>query len=247
MLDIDPSNSDSNSNEQKPTVSSRTTILLHQKHPAILALSEADHRLACLIRLVGELTLTPSASPFESLAMSIISQQLSTKAAGTIKARVKEIVPEFTPELVLAADENAIRQCGVSFPKIRYIRDLSMKVIAGDLRLDALHELDNEELLKQLTSVKGIGTWTAEMFMMFALCRQDIMSVGDAGLQRAARWLHQLEERKDGNYLGQIAPAWSPYRTFASLYLWRAVDMGFVDSGLSVEACLDSSVIVDET
>ncbi|MDR6883413.1 hypothetical protein [Bacillus sp. 3255] len=138
--------------------------------------------------------------------MSIISQQLSAKAAATIKARVKLAVPEFTPEQVLAADEAAIRQCGVSFPKIRYIRDLSSKVIAGELRLDNLRELDNEELLRQLTGVKGIGVWTAEMFMIFALGRADVMSVGDAGLQRAARWLHQLDERKDGNYLGQIAP-----------------------------------------
>lgn len=240
MLDIP------HSNEQNPPVSTLSTILLHKEHPAILALCEADDRLACLIRLVGELTLTASSSPFESLAMSIISQQLSAKAAGTIKARVKLIVPAFTPELVLAADEADIRQCGVSFPKIRYIRDLSTKVIAGDLRLDALHKLDNEELLKQLTSVKGIGVWTAEMFMIFALGRQDVMSVGDAGLQRGARWLHQMDERKDGNYLGQIAPAWSPYRSFASLYLWRAVDMGFVDSGPPVEACLESSIAPEE-
>lgn len=230
------------SEEQDSPVSTPTAILLHKEHPAILALSEADSRLASLIRLVGELTLTPSSSPFESLAMSIISQQLSAKAAATIKARVKLVVPEFSPELVLAADEVAIRQCGVSFPKIRYIRDLSSKVIGGEVRLDSLHELDNAELLKQLTSVKGIGVWTAEMFMIFTLGRPDVMSIGDAGLQRAARWLHQLEERKDGNYLGQIAPSWAPYRSFASLYLWRAVDMGFVDSGLPVEACLDASL-----
>ncbi|NOV02587.1 DNA-3-methyladenine glycosylase family protein [Paenibacillus planticolens] len=230
------------SDEQDPSVSTHTAILLHKEHPAILALSEADSRLACLIRLVGELTLTPSSSPFESLAMSIISQQLSAKAAATIKARVKLIVPEFTPELILAADEVAIRQCGVSFPKIRYIRDLSSKILAGEVRLDSLQELDNAELLKQLTSVKGIGVWTAEMFMIFALGRPDVMSVGDAGLQRAARWLHQLEERKDGNYLAQIAPPWTPYRSFASLFLWRAVDMGFVDSGLPVEDCLNASL-----
>lgn len=226
---------DSERPDQDPTVLPRRPVLLHQEHPAIQALSEADSRLACLIRLVGELTLTPSSLPFESLAMSIISQQLSAKAAATIKARVKQIVPEFTPELVLAADEEAIRQCGVSYPKIRYIRDLSSKVLAGEVRLDVLHELDNEELLRQLTSVKGIGVWTAEMFMMFALGRPDVLSVGDAGLQRAARWLHQLEQRKDGNYLGQIAPSWTPYRSYASLYLWRAVDLGFVDSGLPVE------------
>jgi DNA-3-methyladenine glycosylase II len=231
------------SDEQDPPVPSRKSILLHKENPAILALTEADSRLAHLIRLVGDLTLTPSSSPFESLTTSIISQQLSAKAAATIKGRVKLVIPDFTPELLLAADETVIRQCGVSFPKIRYIRDLSSKVITGDVRLDSLHELDNTELLKQLTSVKGIGAWTAEMFMIFALGRPDVMSIGDAGLQRAARWLHQLDERKDGNYLGQIALPWAPYRSFASLYLWRAVDMGFVDSGLQVEACMNSNVV----
>ncbi|WP_079415385.1 DNA-3-methyladenine glycosylase family protein [Paenibacillus ferrarius] len=225
------------SEEQLLPAPTTSSIRLHKEHPAILALCQADSRLAQLIHLIGERTLTPSAFPYESLAMSIISQQLSAKAAATIKARVKLVIPAFTPELVLAADETAIRACGVSFPKIRYIRDLSTKIISGEVNLDRLHELDNAELLKQLTSVKGIGVWTAEMFMIFALGRSDVMAIGDAGLQRAARWLHQLEERKDCNYLGQIAPVWAPYRSFASLYLWRAVDLGYVDSGLPVEEC----------
>ena len=110
-------------------------------------------------------------------------------------------------------------------------------MITGEVTLDNLQDLDNTELLKQLTSVKGIGAWTAEMFLIFTLGRPDVMSIGDAGLQRAAKWLHTLADRKDGNYLGEIAPNWAPYRSFASLYLWRAIDMGYVDSGLQVEAC----------
>ncbi|MCY9666166.1 DNA-3-methyladenine glycosylase [Paenibacillus alginolyticus] len=219
-----------------------STILLNKQHPAILTLSQADSKLASLIELIGDLTLTPSYKPFESLVMSIISQQLSAKAAATIKARVKLILPDVTPELVLAVEEEAIRQCGVSYPKIRYIRDLSSKVIAREVELDNLQALDNTELLKQLTSVKGIGSWTAEMFLIFTLGRPDVMSIGDAGLQRAAKWLHTLSDRKDGNYLGEIAPNWAPYRSFASLYLWRAIDRGFVDSGLQVEACTEPNL-----
>ncbi|MFC5450522.1 DNA-3-methyladenine glycosylase family protein [Paenibacillus aestuarii] len=207
-------------------------VHLNKEHPAVIALCQVDSKLAALIRLVGDMALKPSANPYESLVMSIMAQQLSAKAAGTIQARVRLIVPQVTPELVLAADEETIRQCGVSYPKIRYIRDLSSKVLGGEVTLDDLHALDDETLMKQLTSVKGIGKWTAEMFMIFSLGRPDVMSVGDAGLQRAARWLHQLEERKDGNYLGAVAPAWSPYRSYASLYLWRAVDNGYVDKGL---------------
>ncbi|KRF38691.1 DNA-3-methyladenine glycosidase [Paenibacillus sp. Soil787] len=212
-------------------------MLLNKEHSAIKTLSQADSKLASLIELIGDLTLTPSHKPFESLVMSIISQQLSAKAAATIKARVKLIIPDVTPELVLAVEEEAIRQCGVSYPKIRYIRDLSTKVISGEVTLNRLQDLDNAELLKQLTSVKGIGAWTAEMFLIFTLGRTDVMSIGDAGLQRAAKWLHSLADRKDGNYLGEIAPNWAPYRSLASLYLWRAIDMGYVDSGLQVEAC----------
>lgn len=213
-----------------------------KRHPAITALTGADSKLASLIELVGDLTLTPSYKPFESLVMSIISQQLSAKAAATIKARVKLILPTVTPELVLAVEEEAVRQCGVSYPKIRYIRDLSAKVLNGEVTLDNLQDLDDSELLKQLTSVKGIGAWTAEMFLIFTLGRPDVMSIGDAGLQRAAKWLHSLPDRKDGNYLGVIAPNWAPYRSFASLYLWSAIDMGYVDSGLQVEACMKSSL-----
>lgn len=220
----------------QPTVPT-TTIKLHNQHPAIIALSQADPKLARLIELIGELTLTPSFRPYESLVMSIISQQLSAKAALTIKTRVKAIIPTITPENVLATEEEAIRQCGVSYPKIRYIRDLSTKVLSGEVMFDQLQDVDTTELLKQLTSVKGIGVWTAEMFLLFTLGRPDILSLGDAGLQRAARWLHALPERPDKNYLGVAAEGWAPYRSFGSLYLWRAIDTGLVDSGLPVEAC----------
>ncbi|MFD0695106.1 DNA-3-methyladenine glycosylase family protein [Paenibacillus sp. GCM10027628] len=222
---------------REPVETAFSPIHLNSRNPAIDFLSQADTKLASLIRLVGDLSIIPSSNPFESLVMSIISQQLSAKAAATIKSRVKLVLPSVTPDLVLAADEEAIRQCGVSYPKIRYIRDLSGKVLAGEVQLDELHKLEDDVLIKQLVSVKGIGTWTAEMFLIFALGRPDIMSLGDVGLQRAAKWLHCLEDRPDGNYLGLVAPAWAPYRSFASLYLWRSIDKGYVDSGLQVEAC----------
>ncbi|RTE08691.1 DNA-3-methyladenine glycosylase family protein [Paenibacillus whitsoniae] len=217
-----------------------SSIYLHAQHPAILALSQADPKLGRLIQLLGDITLTPSFRPYESLVLSIISQQLSAKAALTIKNRVNALIPEIAPEHVLATDEEAIRQCGVSYPKIRYIRDLSAKVLSGDVALDQLEALDSAELLKQLTAVKGIGVWTAEMFLIFTLGRPDVLSIGDAGLQRAARWLHALPERADRNYLAVAAEAgagWAPYRSYASLYLWRAIDTGLVDTGLPVEAC----------
>ncbi|UJF33492.1 DNA-3-methyladenine glycosylase family protein [Paenibacillus hexagrammi] len=225
---------------------SKTTIHLNYQHPAIEMLCNADPKLRMLIRLVGELSLTYGDDPFRSLAMSILSQQLSAKAAATIQARVLELIPEFTPEQLLAADPELLRSCGVSRPKIRYIQDLSQKSLSGELNFSDLDIKNDAEWIKELTTIKGVGTWTAEMFLIFNLGRPNVLSLGDAGLQRAARWLHQIDERPDGNYLGQAGASWSPYRSYASLYLWRAIDLGFVDSGHDVEGCLDKQNAVME-
>jgi DNA-3-methyladenine glycosylase II len=213
-------------------------LIVHEE--SVRALSQADPRLGMLIRLVGNVTITLGSDPFQSLSMSIIGQQLSAKAAGTIRERVKLLAPDFTPLHVRAIAADTFRGAGVSFAKIAYIHDLCDKILAGDVDLDGLNELENQAIVESLTAIKGIGKWTAEMFLIFSLGKADVLSVGDAGLQRAAKWLHQLEDRKDGNYLGQVAPLWSPYRSFASLYLWQAIDLGFVDSGLTIQQWVDS-------
>jgi DNA-3-methyladenine glycosylase II len=213
---------------------------LTMRSEGIHKLCQADPRMEMLIQLVGDVSVHLGTDPFYSLAMSIIGQQLSAKAANTIKGRVKLLAPEFTPELVRQIDVELFRQAGVSYAKISYIHDLCDKIIAEDVSFAALDGLEQDDLVKHLTRIKGIGKWTAEMFLIFSLGKPDVLSLGDAGLQRAARWLHELEELKDGNYLGQVAPLWSPYRSYASLYLWEAIDLGFVDSGLTLEQCVDS-------
>jgi DNA-3-methyladenine glycosylase II len=192
-------------------------------------LRKADERLAWLIDRVGELTIALNADPFQSLALSIVGQQLSVKAAATIKERVKALAPEFTPEALLAIDADTLRAAGLSYAKGASIHDLSAKALGGELDLARLDEMDNEDIIRMVSAVKGIGRWTAEMFLMFSLGRPDVLSVGDFGLQRSAKWLFAMEDRPDKKYLEQHAHKWAPYRSAASFYLWEAINRGIIN------------------
>lgn len=197
--------------------------------PEVAALRLADERMGWLIDRVGELKIRLTADPFESLAMSIVGQQLSVKAAAVIRKRVRELVPELTPEAVLTLDEETLRSAGLSRAKAASLHDLSRKTISRELDLEALDGMDDEQIVRMVTCVKGIGRWTAEMFLMFSLGRPDVLSVGDFGLQRATKWLYRMEDRPDKKYLEQHAPKWSPYRSAASFYLWESINRGIMN------------------
>jgi DNA-3-methyladenine glycosylase II len=197
--------------------------------PEVAALRQADERMGWLIDRVGELKIRLTADPFESLAMSIVGQQLSVKAAAVIRKRVRDLVPELTPEAVLALDEEALRGAGLSRAKAASLHDLSRKAIGRELDLEALDEMDDEQIVRMVTCVKGIGRWTAEMFLLFSLGRPDVLSVGDFGLQRATKWLYGMADRPDKKYLEQHAPKWSPYRSAASCYLWESINRGIIN------------------
>ncbi|CAM2923470.1 DNA-3-methyladenine glycosylase 2 family protein [Paenibacillus sediminis] len=202
--------------------------------PRVVTLCKQDSRLGELIHCIGDLTTQLRTNYFDSLISSIIGQQLSVKAAATIRRRVIEAVPEFTPDTIYNTEDKVFRSAGVSLSKISYMKDLCLKVMQGEIHLEQLHLLEDEEVIKALTTVKGIGKWTAEMFLIFSLGRMNVLSFGDAGLQRAAQWLYELEERKDRKYLEQCAHKWEPYCTAASLYLWEAINQGYVDCGKSI-------------
>jgi len=206
--------------------------------PRLAALSAADSRMGALITLIGEIRTTPQGPHFASLARSIISQQISVKAAATIRGRVLEIAGELSPEALTAASDDALRGAGLSASKLAYLRDLSSKVKSNEVELERLHAMSDEAVIQVLTSIKGIGKWTAEMFLIFGLGREDVVSVGDAGLQRAARWLYGLKERADRKYLQQVMDLWRPYGSIASLYLWEAINTGHVDSGQTLDELL---------
>jgi len=160
------------------------------------------------------------------LVRSIVGQQLSTRAASTIYGRVVELfggeVP--APAKLIAADPEALRAAGLSRAKVAYLRDLAERVEDGDLDLDHLTELPDDQVSEQLTAVKGIGQWSADMFLIFHLGRPDILAVGDLGIRRAAERAYGLKKIPDATTLTRIAEPWRPYRSLACLYLWASLD-----------------------
>ncbi|GIP47554.1 DNA-3-methyladenine glycosylase II [Paenibacillus sp. J53TS2] len=204
---------------------------LHPNERRVQALASADPRMGRLIALIGSLATKPQGPLFTELARSIISQQISVKAASTIRGRVIELAGELSPAALLAQSDTDLRAAGLSASKVAYLKDLSDKVRSGQIDLDRLQEHNDEEVIEKLVSIKGIGRWSAEMFLIFALGREHVVSYGDAGLQRAAKWVYDMEERADRKYLQQAATRWPSYGSIASLYLWESINRGHVDSG----------------
>lgn len=163
---------------------------------------------------------------YGALLRSIVGQQLSTKAAATIYRRMLELFDGHapTPKQLLAIDPDRIRAAGLSRPKISYLRDLAEHVLNGELQLELLDDLPDEEVIEQLTAVKGIGEWSAHMFLMFHLGRPDVLPVGDQGIRRAVQVQYGLRKLPDPKRLEKIARPWRPYRTLACLYLWSSLD-----------------------
>lgn len=163
---------------------------------------------------------------FDRLVESIISQQLSVRVADVIYARVLNLLPgkKLDPANLLKVKDGDLRSAGMSYGKIKYLKDLSDKVKSGELSLDKLDELENEEVIAELVKVKGIGRWTAEMFLMFALGRPDVFSHGDLGLKNAVKKIYGLKEYKIEE-VEEIVIKWSPYRTIAAKILWRSLEI----------------------
>ena len=164
---------------------------------------------------------------YGALVRSITGQQLSVKAAASIYGR---LVARFdghtpTPEQILADDPEELRAaCGFSRAKVAYLRSLAEHVLSGELEIDRLTELDDGEVIRELTAVKGIGEWTAHMFLMFTLHRPDVLATGDQGIRNAVKAAWALPAPPDPEALTALAEPWRPHRTRACLYLWRSLD-----------------------
>jgi DNA-3-methyladenine glycosylase II len=198
---------------------------------AVDALRKADPVMERLIEEHGELVKRDlkrerPGDAYGALLRSIVGQQLSTKAASTIYGRMLELFGGHapTPKQLLKADPDKIRAAGLSRPKIAYLRDLAQHVEEGTLELERLPDLPDEEVAEQLTAIKGLGQWTADMFLMFHLGRPDVLPVGDQGIRRAVRVEYRLRKLPDPKRLEKIAKPWRPYRTLACLYLWSSLD-----------------------
>jgi len=176
-----------------------------------------------LVEKHGGLALNTSADFFLDLASSIVGQQLSVKAARTIWGRVEALLGGIiTPERVLSVADEDLRGTGLSTGKAKYIKNLAEAVINRTVELDKLNDLSDEDIINQLTAVKGIGKWTAEMFLMFSLARPNVFSLGDVGLYNSMRRLYGEELNKER--IAKIIERWKPWQTYACLYLWRDLD-----------------------
>lgn len=164
---------------------------------------------------------------FVCVCREIIGQQLSGKVADIIYDRFLKLFPKgnITPKRVLQIPDNKIRKIGTSWSKISYIKDLARKVTSGELNLQTIASLSDEEVIAELTKIKGIGPWTAEMFLMFTLGREDVFSYGDLGLRRAIQKLYKFKKEPSVKQMEKIVNKWKPYRTYAARLLWKSLEL----------------------
>lgn len=188
--------------------------------------SSVDPILARHFHLIADMTLSVSTNPFVDLVESITSQQLSIKAGDTIFRRFKKLFPNgrISAKAILALSDQQIRDVGVSWSKVKYIKAIAEAVQSKIVVFTRLPTLSDEEVIAVLTTIHGVGRWTAEMFLMFALGRPDIFSYGDLGLRRGLQKLYGFKSEPTVKQMEKIVRKWSPYRTYASRILWRSLD-----------------------
>jgi len=234
---------------EKTSVNAFCAIIWSQmsKHlkPTMNNVLSMSWEMMALIDKFGELKLEKSTNYFEDLCRQVTGQQLSVKAASSIWQRVINLFDEvITPEKVLNSDDDILRGAGLSYAKIRTLKAIGQAISNGIINLDELDKVDDEEVIAKLTIIKGIGRWTAEMFLIFTLARPDVFSYGDAGLRAAMQKIFPRPPQMDGHYelkslenvrkqmddIGrmksyeQLINSWRPYRSYACLYLWKSLD-----------------------
>lgn len=191
---------------------------------AIAYLVTKDQIIARLIKTYPEEAMINHQNPFLTLVKAIVGQQISITAAAAIFQRLESLIGHFSTENYLAAAEDDLRQCGLSRPKIRYIRNVALAIDSGQLTPLTWSTMSDEEVAKQLMSISGIGKWTAQMFLIFHLHRADILPLGDVGLIKAIKLHYGSEQQLSNLEIKKITQIWQPYRTVATWYLWRSLD-----------------------
>jgi DNA-3-methyladenine glycosylase II len=186
-------------------------------------LARRDKVMKGLIRTVGRCTLQVDANQFAVLARSIVSQQISTKAARAISGRLLTALGRsgLKPAAVLKLDDETMRAAGLSANKQRSLRDLAEKCVSGEVPLKKLAGLSDEDVIEKLIPVRGIGRWTAEMFLIFSLGRLDVFPIGDYGLRAGVQRHYELDDMPTKAQLDTIGDSWRPFRSVATWYIWR--------------------------
>jgi DNA-3-methyladenine glycosylase II len=204
-------------------LASKTTIEAAAAH-----LRATDSVLAEVIDSSPLPTIAPHKNYYQALVESVVSQQLSVKAAATILNRFKDLYSnEFpSPEEILATPDDQLRSVGLSRQKISYIKDLASKVLDETVQFNQLDELSNEAIITELTNVKGIGVWTVHMFLMFCMGRLDVLPVGDLGIKNGIYALYNLDEKPSPDMIASVAHdnGWHPYESVASWYIWQSLN-----------------------
>lgn len=191
---------------------------------ALKHFKKVDTLLYEVAESIDPIVLEKTPDSFMRLVRAIVGQQLSVKAASTIYGRFEKLFKKgINAQEILKLKDDDIRACGISYPKIKYIKDLAEKVHTKELMLDSLETADEETIIENLTKVKGIGIWSAEMFLMFALAKPDVFSVGDLGLKNAMIKLYGLKDPTKDELL-KISEKWKPFRTYACRILWQSLD-----------------------
>ncbi|MEP6507698.1 MAG: DNA-3-methyladenine glycosylase [Gemmatimonadales bacterium] len=199
----------------------------HRK--AIEHLKAVDPVMADVIARVGKCTLETRAewTHFDALVRSIVYQQLSGKAAATIHGRVLELIGDGdgTPSKIVATSHDALRAAGLSNQKASYVRNLAEHVLDGSLPVNSLHELTDDEIIAALTQVKGIGRWSAQMFLMFRLGRPDVLPDLDLGIQKGIQKAYRMRKLPTPKQVLSRGATWAPYRTIGAWYMWRILEV----------------------
>lgn len=192
--------------------------------PEVRQIASADPIMGEFIARIGPIEQRLETNLYGSLAGAIVAQQLSDAAAATIWGRLTlALGQDASPQAVLAASDETLRGAGLSRSKMAYLRDLAQRVASGTLDLERIAALPDDEVIAELTAVKGIGCWTAEMFLIFSLGRPDVLALDDGALRSTVGWLYGYERAASRDEVAAFGEKWRPYRTCASLYLWRGL------------------------
>lgn len=183
-------------------------------------LSERDHQLGDAIQRIGKIERICYPDFFEGFANAIIGQQISTKAMETIWGKIIELCEKITPECIMSMNLEDLKRCGISERKTGYLKNCAQLIMNGSLCPNEFEHMSDDEVCHVLTGLKGVGTWTAEMLLIFTLGRKDVLSFGDYGIRKGISILHELDEL-DMNMFEKFQECYSPYGTVASLYLWE--------------------------
>jgi len=215
------------------------TLEYNLNNEKVKYLINSDNKLGKLIKFIGTSKLILEPDGFKCLVKYIIGQQISDKARETIWKKFCIVCGDVNPKLILSMDDNKLKQVGLSERKVEYIKTLAHAIVNQEINFNSFSNLTNEDIIKKLTSLKGIGRWTAEMYLIFSLGREDVLSKGDGTVKRTIQWLYNLEKLPTSDDLDFYFRSWNKYATIVSAYFWKSIEMGLQQTSFDVIENLD--------